>query len=306
MRFATAVCLAFLLAALASALAAAPPASSRALGLKVTTREIRSASGRPGTNAEVQTRYIRADRSRFEWEHRNVGSGGVEEAALHSVTITRCDLRRSFILDMAKRQYDWMPLRPLPTRAQGQAYAAWWGMKPEPPRKPTVLIEITTSDTGERQAMFGRTARHVVFTRKQIPLVAGENESSEVVTDGWYIDLDTAVSCERSPGTGRGYAFLTAGGKDTSFTFRYVGRPETGFLVGAHTTSRSTQVAPDGSRTDSESLSETVVTEFTQEALPDALFEIPPGFRERPVSLWELSNRYWDLFKAGAWRLLYR
>src|SRR6202166_4470388 len=70
---------------------------------------------------------------------------------------------------------------------------------------------------------------------------------TENVTDGWYIDLDTSISCDlpRRPGA---FAVLLAGdkGKIDYPTFKFVGQRETGFALA---TTRSDRLfLPDGSR----------------------------------------------------------
>jgi hypothetical protein len=50
----------------------------------------------------------------------------------------------------------------------------------------------------------------VITTRRVIPLTGSSGRESQTVTDGWYIDLDTALSCDpwwRSSGSG--HAFVT-------------------------------------------------------------------------------------------------
>jgi hypothetical protein len=94
--------------------------------------------------------------------------------------------------------------------------------------------------------------------------------SRSKVTDGWYIDLDTSISCDppRQPGA---FAVLLGGlnGKVDSPTFKVVGRRETGFAVA--TTQSSTPITH---------IDEARVTAISPELLSSAVFEIPRGFRE--------------------------
>lgn len=50
-------------------------------------------------------------------------------------------------------------------------------------RGPLSFIEIETKDTGERQTMFGRTARHVIIEERW--------DGNESRSDGWYIDAES-------------------------------------------------------------------------------------------------------------------
>jgi hypothetical protein len=67
---------------------------------------------------------------------------------------------------------------------------------------PVVTIERNTTDAGERQQFFGRTARHFVthITRSDGP---------DTVTDGWYIDAPRLPSLKGT--SGNTVAVLTAG-----------------------------------------------------------------------------------------------
>jgi hypothetical protein len=62
--------------------------------------------------------------------------------------------------------------------------------------------------------MFGYTARHVITMRTVTPLDDTDAIRQETVTDGWYIDLDTQLSCDpvnettREGTTYRGVRFI--------------------------------------------------------------------------------------------------
>jgi len=73
-------------------------------------------------------------------------------------------------------------------------------------------IETITVDTAERKEFFGHTARHVIITRKQIPLEGFHPRTTRTVTDAWYIDLDPQVSCDRKLSREkRTHGYLVAG-----------------------------------------------------------------------------------------------
>jgi hypothetical protein len=300
MRFALAVCLSALAAA---AVVAASPRP----GLKITVRQTTSSPVKPESHSLETTEYIQADRSRTEWRDLSSAGPSAHTGARPMVSITRCDLGRSFTLDYLTRDYDWALLPEFPTRAEWQAQVAR-ATKPTPPGNPTFLIETTTVDTGERKTIFGRTARRVVTTRRQVPIAAPAHGSSENVTDGWYVDLDTHISCDpwfESTGGHASFAvFSDAKLAAMPFlTFKNIGAPETGFLIDGQEKSRSTAVSPDGAETEYQWTSETLVTALAEGPLPAALFEIPAGFRQRPVPLWVQWNRCWERLKGRIWRL---
>ena len=233
--------------------------------------------------------YLQADRRRRE--HR--GSFGYRLRpngrtmfcpAPRTALITRCDLKQTFHLNLDDRQYTAGPLQTFPTREDMLARAAASGqLVVAPQREPTVLVETETVDTGERKELFGHTARHVVTTRRVIPLAGANRGAETTVTDGWYIDLNTYISCEPSWRSARSsHAFLTAhrqGEESDVPTFKDVGEPERGFAVSSKATSSGTITLRDGSTRQHVSTWETEVTELSTAAIDPALFEIPSGFR---------------------------
>src|SRR2546426_2089727 len=79
--------------------------------------------------------------------------------------IWRCDLGQISELNLDDREYHSSPLPKWPTREELQARAAK-SPQPAQPKKPNLLVEISTVDTGERKELFGYTARHVITTRR--------------------------------------------------------------------------------------------------------------------------------------------
>jgi len=118
--------------------------------------------------------------------------------------------------------------------------------------KPTLRIETTTLDTGERKEFFGHTARHVITTEKQIPLEGSKSIAQEMVKDGWYIDFDTSISCARRRPLGKPahvHAFLTAGNAPIEKReFVDKGEPETGFAIEQKITTKEAMTLSDGTK----------------------------------------------------------
>lgn len=253
--------------------------------------------------------YVENDRQRVE-ERRKIlqslrpGGPVVYVSAPPIVTITRCDLNQIFTLNLDAREYVSRPMPKPPSpqelearrAAQERALAA---------QKPTLLIETTTQDTGERRNILGYMARHVIITVKQIPQGESNQIPQENVTDGWYIDLDASAGCAK---TAVG-AFLVSGGAPRKLgepyqppviRFSTVGKRETGFAVEKRELHRATLTLPDGSKQTREDVTnEMKVTSLSMTQLDPALFEIPKNFRQveqigrRPV----LSN--W--MRLSAW-----
>jgi hypothetical protein len=226
--------------------------------------EFRNASGREGTDGSLQTTY-----------------------GPRLVSITRCDLGQAFELNLDASEYTSRPYPPKPlTKEEIEAR----GLQTKPTYisdKPTLRIEVTTADTGERKEMFGYVARHVITTRKQTPLDGSRSQPQETVTDGWYIDskdidLKQRLTCDRRwPEGKQGHAYV-ASGKPLwdKAEFVTIGEPEKGFAVQLVMTSKNTYTRPDGTVEQINSKNETHVTQLEEAPLDPALFEVPPGFKQ--------------------------
>jgi hypothetical protein len=234
--------------------------------------------------------YVMADRRRIEThltaQQRNAAGAleFVDEPG--NIRILRCDLGKSLILNSNAGEYISEPYPPKPLTPEELEQRAW--KEPEGAEAaaiPTVRYEITTADTGESKIFFGRVAWHVITTRKQIYLES-PTPPEEYVTDGWYIDFDTRISCEpeqpqeiKSPG----YLFVGVGGKGVPIQrMEYVefGPRVRGFAVEEVETSKSSTNPPAYARNSSGSLRELKVTQFVEDTLDPALFEVPPGFKQ--------------------------
>jgi hypothetical protein len=242
------------------------------------------------------TIYLQSDRRREEYRN----SQGQQKGPLLA-SITRCDLGQQFELNLEAAQYVSAPY-PLKPITQEQAKALGLNT-PQVPQsgKPTLRIETTTRDTGERKEIFGYTARHVIANSKQIPLEGSHAEAEDTVTDGWYIDLDSQISCEpKFPKGAVAYVYASGRGLPPPDTpqFVNVGVPENGFAVQLTRTSKSTFTLPDGTKRKDELNFETRVVQLEKGSIDPGVFEIPSGFKQvqnlernpgqqTPPTLWE-------------------
>jgi hypothetical protein len=278
-----------------------------------------------------QTIYLQGDRKRMEFrnsEGRKNADGSLQPIyGPRLVAITRCDLGQTFELNLDTREYTSAPYPPKPftqeeLKARGLdtpvAYAS---------DKPTLRIEVTTTDTGDRKEIFGHTARHVTTTRKQIPLEGSASMPLESVTDGWYIDSNSGsidlrqrLPCDRKWPEGKQghtYTYLRAvGGNRPPMDkpeFVTNGEPEAGFVLQSTMTSKNTHTLPDGTKKQSDSKFEMQVTQLEEVPLDPALFEIPPGFKRvdhierNPAAASSSQISYlWERFKASVASLFNR
>lgn len=278
----------FLLPCVLAAFAVPPVQASKRTGIKMTIH-------RPvfEGNPADHTIYVQGDRKRMEF--RNYAglstANGSQQRLIGPplASITRCDLGRIFELNLDAGEYVSAPYPPRPRPVTESEIEMQ--LKIQQFDKPTMRIEITTVDTGERKEVFGFTARHVIITRKEIPLDNSRRRPQETVTDGWYIDLDPHVSCEPWLRKGRpAHAYMATSVRPAKGSVTWeqpperaefvdIGEQETGFPVQSMTVSNVAYTLPDGTSKEATSRDETLVTKLELGPLDPSLFEIPPGFK---------------------------
>jgi hypothetical protein len=259
-------------------------------------------------NSNEHTVYIAGDRKRMEFRNssgkKNADGSLQLTYGLRLVAITRCDLGQMFELDLDTSEYTSAPYPPKPlTKEQIEAR----GLQiPATSEKPTLRIEVNTTDTGERKEMFRHIARHVLTTSKQTPLEGSRSEPQETATDAWYIDLNQRLSCDPNWSerkNSHAYTLFTNGKQPREkVEFIPTGEAQTGFPLQSVTTSKITYPMPDGTRKHTDSRTELLVTELQEGPLDPTLFEIPPGFRhvqriERNATSSASSSRMQDLWQ---------
>jgi hypothetical protein len=264
---------------------AVPLVQSAQPGLTIVTRETSRSS------VVETTEYVQPDRSRTELHITLAEPDAVAASADRqdhlSASIVRCDRQEIVVLNHNDRTYMTSPLETYHI-SLFRAFPSLLSRKPPAPKSPNLLIETTTVQTGERKNAFGYTARRVITTRRHVPLDSGggpAHESEKI--DGWYIDLETRPSCERSHGT----SLFVASGEVVSLsgmarpaqvpvvTFKDIGAPERGYAIETTTTWKATGTIGDPVTNERTFSSHKVVTQLSSAPLDPALFEIPPGFR---------------------------
>jgi hypothetical protein len=245
----------------------------------------------PGHFSE-QTLYILADRRRMEYrqsvQRGDNGESPETQGELLSVFILRCDLGQSFVLHPKAEEYSSSPYPPMLATPQQATKLSVENSDTAAPPKPTLRVETTTVDTGERKEMFGYQARHVITTRKQTPLDGSNSEPSQSVTDGWYIDIDRSISCDPKPSPGgmrTGIISSSAGvgGKRMPIDrpeFVEIGARETGLPVKETQTFPMTTKFSDGTTATSAHSTESEATVLEKVPLDPALFEVPSGYKQ--------------------------
>ncbi len=273
--------------------------------LKITYRDT------VGDHLHQQTKYIKGERSRFEWRSLAGWAAKPGDPTTYTyghpvATIYQCDQRRVVSLDLEAREYTSYELdeRGLPK-----------GTKPRrlEPSGGTVTITIESIDTGERKEVFGFTARHIIIREKRVASPGAISEGGESERDGWYIDLDVTDSCFHRPGKHTiAVGFLQAGadGKMDKIEVRRSGVEVTGFAVEMTTTTRGQRAMPDSRSEAWTATSKMEVIELSTDPLDPALFEVPPGFKKvrklndqpsRPPALQPEGT--WNRLKQTLWAI---
>ncbi len=201
------------------------------------------------------TVYIKGARERTEGASMGMGPS--------FVTITQCDQKRIVTINPQANTCMIVPLGE--ESGAGAAPAAAAGAS----RKGGIItFTVNTLDTGERQKMFGLTARHLKSTMNaESSSDACSKTSLHTETDGWYVDIAPAFSCSigmtpppsRSPGR--------AGCQDT-MRFKRTGAGHPGYPL-----KQSTTMQAEGHTFTT--ISE--VVELTSAPLEASLFEMPAG-----------------------------
>jgi len=150
--------------------------------------------------------------------------------------------------------------------------------EPGPPRKGGVVtITRNSTDTGERQDMFGYKARHIKTSMIMESSPDACNQSHmKMETDGWYADLSAGFSC-----ADESYRAMACGGMGgrSQCSDRIVMKGNEGGTVGYPLKQTTTIMSEHGNFTTT-----TEVVELTNTTLDAPLFDMPPGCKVTDMS----------------------
>ena len=219
------------------------------------------------------TVYIKGPRERTEMSFG--GRGG-------SVTIMQCDQKR--MINVMGNQCSVMQFGGSETscpatpnlRNMGRDHA---DEDNTPPRKGGVVtITRNSTDTGERQDMFGYKARHIKTTMMMESTPDACNQSHmKMETDGWYADISDQFSCGED--SYRAMACGAQGGGRAHCSDRIVMKGGGGAALGYPLKQTMTMSSPQGNFTTT-----TEVVELTSATLEAPLFDMPPGCKVTDMS----------------------
>lgn len=239
-------------------------------GVKIVTRQV------AGGISDMKTEYLTANRLRNEWQTHAGDRIGHPMASI----IQRAGSNRVFLLDLQAREYV-----SYETDSQGVMLGA--KSRPAASSGGTLQIWITSTDTGERQQMFGHMARHIITTERRVASPGACSKNSESQTDGWYIDDSMMPDWHQPKGSTGGVVvasvFAVSAGSACMDRVDKIEVHRTGIAPGfpLKTTTNMTSdlPSPDGSRLVASNWGLEVM-EFQEGPLDPSLFEIPSGFRK--------------------------
>jgi hypothetical protein len=215
------------------------------------------------------TVYIKGARQRNETSFG--GHGG-------AVTIMQCDQKRMITITgdqcmvMSMGGDASCPATP----SMGAMAREMAGAEPTPTRKGGVVtITRSSTDTGERQDMFGYKARHIKtsMTMESSPDACNQSHM-KMETDGWYADLSAGFSC-----SDESYRSMACRGSKRGCSDRIVMKGGGGGALGYPLKQTSTVTSDQRTFTTA-----TEVVELTNTTLDAPLFDMPPGCRAMDMS----------------------
>lgn len=188
--------------------------------------------------------------------------------------LIQCDLKRMVMLMNQSKTYMVMPFNADGTPSMMMMGAPTAPASAAPPRRGGIVTHTTViTDTGERQQMFGYTARHIKtkMTAESSP-DACDKDNSRVETDGWYIDLQFGFFCANDrPSVPQRPQQQRAQCVD-EHRYKQAGAGRLGFPLKTTTTVYGEDGQPHTSTME--------VVELSRATLDQALFEIPAGYTE--------------------------
>ena len=232
-------------------------------------------------HAFTSTEYFSGSRYR---QQSDAGMDNIEGHHTARIVLRRDITNQNFLLDLDAHEYV-----AFETDQRGIAVGA--KSRPAERTRGMVDIWIESTDTGERQEMFGYTARHIITRERRVPGQDSCSVPSETEMDGWYIDYSFLPEW-RQP---QGKAFNVVGCAGDRIQLHRSG-PALGFPIKVVTTFQ--QIGADSNVHASTDTRE--VVELCHAPLDPSLFEVPSDFR--PVRKLTSMNRptftAWDRFKG--------
>jgi hypothetical protein len=203
-------------------------------------------------------------------------------AGIQTVSIMECDMKRTVYISDAEKKYFIEPMAS-PVTAVAPTAPVKTTSRVKTEKGGTVVRTMEIIDTGERQQMFGMTARHVKTIMSTEPSAdACEKDKQRIETDGWYVDLAVGLNCkfDHPPENPMNYGGDSGGCRDQ----QKIVQKGTGKLGYALKVTTKISMGDDDGDMDPQMAAmmtmTTEVVELSKATLPQTLFEIPAGYTE--------------------------
>jgi hypothetical protein len=214
------------------------------------------------------------------------------------IAITRCDERRTLLLNEHARTFVWMPIEDVGEHLRWLRLAA--RRRPQPVQTgPEVTITVDSVDTGERRHVGRYTARRVITTTTTRAAPGAKARDGDEVVAGWYIDLPSPNCRDR----GDGFAMAIGSVAPDHVRVERRGTAARGFPI-----EEVSQRTSDG-RT---MTARVELLEFSEAGLDTSLFGVPQGYQPalpllaggfdltRPDTLTNRLQNYWSDLRSWA------
>lgn len=196
-------------------------------------------------------------------------------------TITNCAKRQVITVNWKCKLYHVAPLDPdNPPQPASMPTAAPQGVREPARRGGLVVVQNEIRDTGERQQMFGHTARHVISKMKmEAKEGACMQGGMEIENDQWLVDVALAeVACTPKMGERPPPVPVASGGCRDRYQMVNKGNPAA--MRGVPVKSTMTTIGQDGRR---QSFT-TELKDLSTATLEGSLFEPPADFKQASSS----------------------
>jgi hypothetical protein len=216
-----------------------------------------------------------------------------DNMGMKSVSIMQCDLKRTIRVSEPERKYLIEPMAVSETAAPAQPVKSTTTAKIKTQKGGIVTRTLEIIDTGERQQMFGMTARHIktVMTTEASPDACDKN-NQRIETDGWYVDLSVGLSCKfdrpvenpmnyekHAPACLDQAKFIQKGTGKLGYALKLTTKISMSDTGGDDDPETAAMMAKMGMGGGMMTMT-TEVTELSRATLPAELFDIPVGYAE--------------------------
>lgn len=215
------------------------------------------------------------------------------QMGMKSVSVMQCDLKRTIRISDPEKKYLIEPMATASTVLATVTTTTSATSKTKTKKGGIVTRTLEIIDTGERQQMFGMTARHIktIMTTEASPDACDKNQQ-RIETDGWYVDLSVGLTCKfdqpvdnpmnyekSSPSCVDQSKFIQKGTGKLGYALKLTTKISMGDMGGEEVDAETKAMMAKMGMGDGMTMT-TEVTELSRATLPAELFDIPAGYAE--------------------------